>query len=124
MLALSVRNGVKPVEFSRCGTENACNTIPPIELVLGYYLSTTQSRMTKKEEKTLIEINKQLSAALKQNSSSTGCEHCKVRAAQLARITALYSEILESVIKREIRLEFAEEMIAVITKAVMGFTTS
>lgn len=77
--------------------------------------------MTSKEETTLVAINKQLSAALQQNSSSTGCPHCIARTDQLARITSLYSDILQSVIKREIRLQFAEEIIAIITKAVVGY---
>ena len=72
-------------------------------------------------QRRLVRIHKELATA-SQWQPSRNCKRCKLFATQLAAITALYCEILESVIRREIRQSYAKRILSILIEAIKGLT--
>jgi len=77
--------------------------------------------MELKNQKGLVLIHKELATAL-QWQPSHRCKRCKLLAKQLAAVTALYSDILESVIRKEIRQSYARRIFSILFEAIKSFT--
>jgi hypothetical protein len=77
--------------------------------------------MNLNNQKTLVSIHKELATAL-QWQPSHRCKRCKVLATKLASITALYSEILDGVIRKEIRQSYARRILSILLEAVKSLT--
>lgn len=76
--------------------------------------------MDLKTQRTLVLLNKELATAL-QWQPSHRCKQCKLIVAKLAFITTLYGEILDSVIRKEIRHSYAVRIISILVEAVKSF---
>ena len=72
------------------------------------------------QQKMLVNVHKQLALAIKSNPSH--CKDCKVLAKALSDVTIIYSEILDGVIKKEIRTSFARRVLATIFDIVKVYT--
>ena len=77
--------------------------------------------MELKNQKNLVSIHKELATAIRWQPSHN-CKRCKLLANKLASITALYCEILESVIKKEIRQSYAKRILSILIEAIKSFT--
>lgn len=77
--------------------------------------------MNLKQETNLVSIHKELATALTWQPSHS-CKRCKLLAAKLASVTTLYSDILEGVIRKEIRQSYARRIFSVLLEAVKSFT--
>ena len=72
-------------------------------------------------QKRLVLIHKELATA-SQWQPLHSCRRCKLLAAKLASITGLYCEILESVIRKEIRQSYAQRILSILVEAVKHLT--
>lgn len=77
--------------------------------------------MDLKIQKKLVQINKELATAT-QWQPSHRCKQSILLAKQLASVTTLYAEILESVIRKEIRQSYARRIFAIIIEIVKSYT--
>ena len=77
--------------------------------------------MTLTDQKNLVLIHKELAVVLKRQPSYQ-CKQCKLLARQLASVTTLYSDILEGVIRKEIKQSYAKRILAIIMEAIKSFT--
>lgn len=78
--------------------------------------------MNLKEQQGLVAVHRQLAAALRTPSHT--CKHCKELTAKLATVTAIYSDVLEGVIKGQVRREFARRVLSTVLDVVKAFTRS
>lgn len=76
--------------------------------------------MNLKQETNLVSIHKELATALRWQPSHS-CKRCKLLVTKLASITALYSEILEGVIRKEIRQSYASRILSILLEAMKSF---
>jgi len=72
-------------------------------------------------QKRLVLIHKELATA-SQWQLSHNCRRCKLLADKLAAVTVLYCEILESVIRKEIRQSYAKRILSILVEAVKNLT--
>lgn len=72
-------------------------------------------------QKRLVQIHKELATASRWQPSRS-CKRCKLLATQLASITELYCEILDSVIRKEIRQSYAQRIISILIEVVKNVT--
>lgn len=68
-------------------------------------------------QKILVQIHKELATA-SQWQPSHSCKRCKLLATKLASITELYCEILDSVIRKEIRQSYAKRIFSILIEVV------
>ncbi|MFA4873622.1 MAG: hypothetical protein WC659_06900 [Patescibacteria group bacterium] len=68
----------------------------------------------------LVAIHKELATATKWQPSPR-CRRCQLLATQLASVTALYCEILDSVLRKEIRQSYAKRILSILMEAIKGF---
>ena len=76
--------------------------------------------MNLKIQTKLVSIHKELATVL-QWQPSHHCKRCKLLATKLASVTALYSEILECVIRKEIRQSYARRIFLILLEAIKTF---
>jgi hypothetical protein len=79
--------------------------------------------MNLKQQQKLVAVHRQLAQALKKSPSHT-CKNCKDLAGTLASVTAIYSDVLDGVIKGEIRRSFARRILSTVVDVVKAYTRS
>lgn len=77
--------------------------------------------MELKAQQKLAALNKKLASALKKHPTRT-CENCKVLAELLAEVVNIYSDIIEGVIKKEIRASFVRRLLSLLVAVVRMYT--
>lgn len=73
------------------------------------------------DQRILVEIHKKLASALMKRPSPS-CKNCKILTEMLADVAVLYSNILDGVIKKEIRWSFARHLLGLIVDVVKTYT--
>ncbi len=79
--------------------------------------------MNTKQQQQLIAVHRQLAGVLEKTPPHT-CKNCSVLASKLATVTAIYSDILDGVLKGEIRRAFARRVLSTIVDVVKAYTRS
>ncbi len=69
----------------------------------------------------LVAVQKQLADVIVKTPSHS-CKNCKVLVGALASITGIYTDILEGVLKGEMRRDFVRRIASVTLDVVKGFT--
>lgn len=77
--------------------------------------------MELKHQRALVAVHRKLASALTKRPSPS-CKNCKVLREMLADVTVLYSDILDGVIKKEIRQSFARRLLGLIVDVVKAYT--
>lgn len=78
--------------------------------------------MNLKEQQGLVAVHRQLATALKTPSHT--CKNCKELAGILATVTALYSDILDGVLRGQMRRDFARRIFSTVLDVVKAYTRS
>lgn len=73
------------------------------------------------DQRVLVAVHKKLASALMKRPSPS-CKNCKVLSEMLADVTVLYSNIIDGVIKKEIRQNFARRLLGLIVDVVKAYT--